>query len=184
VIGDKAEQAYRRSDALEKRRKLMDAWARYCTTAKTGKVVAVSARGAIARIRPQARRWLSDGARMAKPPIDPPKLSREVALQIAAVACVPSEQREQFCDLVQVTVQTVWELDRRATSSTPGQALIDAAQAARTLHNSAGHPEQAGPRMATTIFGFPTSGTQGSYASCPLTVWRLAHLFSTVIGSL
>ena len=27
VIGDKAEQAYRRSDALEKRRKLMDAWA-------------------------------------------------------------------------------------------------------------------------------------------------------------
>ena len=27
VIGDKAEQAYRRSDALEKRRKLMEAWA-------------------------------------------------------------------------------------------------------------------------------------------------------------
>ena len=31
VIGDKAEQAYRRSDALEKRRKLMEAWAAYCT---------------------------------------------------------------------------------------------------------------------------------------------------------
>ena len=30
VIGDKAEQAYRRSDALEKRRKLMEAWASYC----------------------------------------------------------------------------------------------------------------------------------------------------------
>jgi integrase len=30
VIGDKAEQAYRRGDALEKRRKLMDAWAEYC----------------------------------------------------------------------------------------------------------------------------------------------------------
>ena len=30
VIGDKAEQAYRRSDALEKRRALMDAWAAYC----------------------------------------------------------------------------------------------------------------------------------------------------------
>jgi integrase len=30
VIGDKAEQAYRRSDALEKRRCLMDAWATYC----------------------------------------------------------------------------------------------------------------------------------------------------------
>ena len=30
VIGDKAEQAYRRSDALERRRELMDAWARHC----------------------------------------------------------------------------------------------------------------------------------------------------------
>jgi integrase len=30
VIGDKAEQAYRRSDALEKRRLLMDEWAAYC----------------------------------------------------------------------------------------------------------------------------------------------------------
>jgi integrase len=30
VLGDKAEQAYRRSDALEKRRALMDAWAAYC----------------------------------------------------------------------------------------------------------------------------------------------------------
>jgi integrase len=40
VIGDKAEQAYRRSDALEKRRKLMDQWAAYCSTPRTGKVVA------------------------------------------------------------------------------------------------------------------------------------------------
>jgi integrase len=30
VIGDKAEQAYRRRDALEKRRSLMDEWAAYC----------------------------------------------------------------------------------------------------------------------------------------------------------
>jgi integrase len=30
VIGDKAEQAYRRSDALMRRRELMDAWARHC----------------------------------------------------------------------------------------------------------------------------------------------------------
>ena len=43
VIGDKAEQAYRRSDALEKRRSLMDDWAAYCTTSKTAKVVAFSA---------------------------------------------------------------------------------------------------------------------------------------------
>jgi integrase len=30
VVGDAAEQAYRRGDALDKRRDLMDAWARYC----------------------------------------------------------------------------------------------------------------------------------------------------------
>lgn len=40
VIGDKAEQAYRRSDALEKRRKLMDAWAAYCAVPKTSTVIA------------------------------------------------------------------------------------------------------------------------------------------------
>jgi integrase len=46
VIGDKAEQAYRRSDALDKRRKLMDAWAAYCEARKTTNVVALrSARG-------------------------------------------------------------------------------------------------------------------------------------------
>ncbi len=30
VLGDKTEAAYRRGDALEKRRKLMQAWAKYC----------------------------------------------------------------------------------------------------------------------------------------------------------
>ena len=39
VIGDKAEQAYRRSDALDKRRKLMDAWANYCEPKGSGTVV-------------------------------------------------------------------------------------------------------------------------------------------------
>ena len=39
VIGDKAEQAYRRSDALEKRRKLMEAWATYCDPRARGNVL-------------------------------------------------------------------------------------------------------------------------------------------------
>jgi len=41
VIGDKAEQAYRRGDALEKRRALMAAWASHCEAASTGNVVAL-----------------------------------------------------------------------------------------------------------------------------------------------
>jgi hypothetical protein len=43
VIGDKAEQANCRSDALEKRRKLMEAWAAYCERA-TGNVVHIGKR--------------------------------------------------------------------------------------------------------------------------------------------
>jgi len=39
VVGDKAEQAYRRSDALEKRRKLMEAWSAYCEPKTSANVV-------------------------------------------------------------------------------------------------------------------------------------------------
>jgi integrase len=38
-VGDETEQAYRRSDALEKRRKLMQAWADYLAAPKAGNVV-------------------------------------------------------------------------------------------------------------------------------------------------
>lgn len=38
VLGNVTEAAYRRSDALEKRRRLMEAWASYCG-AERGKVI-------------------------------------------------------------------------------------------------------------------------------------------------
>jgi hypothetical protein len=41
VVKNKAEAAYRRGDLFEKRRKLMEAWAAYCTAPKAGKVVAL-----------------------------------------------------------------------------------------------------------------------------------------------
>jgi integrase len=41
LIGDKAEQAYRRGDALEKRRGLMEAWAHFCEPQATNNSVAV-----------------------------------------------------------------------------------------------------------------------------------------------
>ena len=40
-IGDSTEQAYRRNDALEKRRELMAAWASYCQAKKGGNVIAM-----------------------------------------------------------------------------------------------------------------------------------------------
>ena len=47
TVPDKVEAAYRRGDLIEKRRKLMESWARYCTTksvAASDKVVALTAR--------------------------------------------------------------------------------------------------------------------------------------------
>ena len=40
MIGNKVEAAYRRGDLFDKRRKLMDAWASYCSAPKRDKVVA------------------------------------------------------------------------------------------------------------------------------------------------
>ncbi len=45
VVGDAAEQAYRRGDALEKRRALMQAWAQYCEPAPAENVVAFKKSG-------------------------------------------------------------------------------------------------------------------------------------------
>jgi integrase len=44
VIGDKAEQAYRRGDGLEKRRALMEAWAAYCEPKDARNVIALKTR--------------------------------------------------------------------------------------------------------------------------------------------
>jgi len=47
LVGDQTERAYRRGDALEKRRKLMDAWAGFLAAPKAGgQVVPLNARSA------------------------------------------------------------------------------------------------------------------------------------------
>lgn len=43
-IGDKSEQAYLRSDALDKRRALMEAWAAWCDSPKVSDVLQISKR--------------------------------------------------------------------------------------------------------------------------------------------
>src|ERR1700730_7761772 len=45
TVGDKVEAAYRRGDLLQKRRQIMDAWARFCATARAqADVVPISSR--------------------------------------------------------------------------------------------------------------------------------------------
>lgn len=43
AVGDEVEAAYRRGDLFDKRRKLMDAWAAYCTKTSHGNVVPIAA---------------------------------------------------------------------------------------------------------------------------------------------
>lgn len=47
AIDTKTEAAYRRGDFLEKRRRLMEAWAEYCTTVRTGNVANIRERKAV-----------------------------------------------------------------------------------------------------------------------------------------
>ena len=44
VVGSAVERAYRRGDALDKRRKLMDAWAHYCCAGSNAKVVSIASK--------------------------------------------------------------------------------------------------------------------------------------------
>jgi integrase len=46
LVGDAVERAYRRGDALEKRRHLMDAWAAFCEPKERGSVVSITRRPA------------------------------------------------------------------------------------------------------------------------------------------
>ena len=45
MIGDKVEAAYRRGDLFEKRRKLMDAWAKFATTPAQESAKVISLKG-------------------------------------------------------------------------------------------------------------------------------------------
>ena len=63
-------------------------------------------------------------------------LPEDVALYVAERARIPAEEVPLFCDAICESVQRVWETDRRAISSKPGQALLRAAEAARTFNEA------------------------------------------------
>jgi hypothetical protein len=46
-----------------------------------------------------------------------PVLPMKVRLRVADLARVSDEDREEFCDVIQLPVQLIWELNRRATGT-------------------------------------------------------------------
>ena len=58
-------------------------------------------------------------------------------LRVADLAGIlDGKDREEFCDVIQLPVQLIWELDRRCTGTKAQKALIRAAEAARALHEA------------------------------------------------
>jgi hypothetical protein len=127
------------------------------------------------------------------PKPDGPFLPKEVALRIAEVARLPAD-RDQFADLVYAAVEDVWNWDRRASSSTPGQALLDAAEAARTFHQQLIKLNKDDcawlEKLVAQTIGdksdregsFELPWHDGGLSGLRRTAYRLAHLFSMAVG--
>jgi hypothetical protein len=123
------------------------------------------------------------------------ELPKDVALQVAELAHIPPEERDQFCDLLDGTVQKVWD---SASSAEPGPALVDAAEAARDLHKQLGKLKEADRLHVEKLVvqTIPDKDTRewlervhGHRIDLPwydlrglqLTVYRLACLFSIAV---
>ena len=128
-------------------------------------------------------------------------LPKDVALQVAELAGVPPEERDQFCDLLYGTVQKVWGWSSGALSTGPGQALLDAADAARILHTQLGKLREADRLRVERLVvqTLPDKDTrewlerlhgrridlpwyEGGLNGLQWTVYKLTHLFSILVG--
>lgn len=115
-------------------------------------------------------------------PIQPPlERLRDVALQVATIARVPTEEREEFCQRVCGSMQMIWERDRRAVTPKPGHALLKAADAASTLNEALGSLNKVDREWIERLLALEP-WSEGRLRSLSETVWLLAFLFSSAIG--
>jgi hypothetical protein len=117
-----------------------------------------------------------------KPPTQTkPILPMEVRLRVADRARIPDRNREDFCDVIQLPVQLIWELDRRAIGTATQEALTSATEAARALREAF---ENLSPEDREWV--------EGTWAKWPMyekwlpvlprSVEALAHLFSVAVN--
>jgi hypothetical protein len=110
----------------------------------------------------------------------PPPLPRADALQLAALARVPKKHHEVFFDLVHWTTLLVWMRDRRATASNSMQ-LERIAEAARVLNQELGRLDPLSTQWVEGLLR-RTPWYNEWLRDAPVTVFRLAHLFSGAAG--
>ncbi len=125
----------------------------------------------------------ADGAHMPKAPIHPlPKLPRVLAERLAELAKVPTNDRDEFCELISDSALRLWKRDRRAVSSTPGQALIQAAKAARTLQQNFFYMNKQDRDWVENIRHSQMQFMAGEIDHLESTIVNLAMVFSAAIG--
>jgi hypothetical protein len=123
----------------------------------------------------------ADGVTLPKPPRHiPPVLPMDVRRQLADLARVPEQNREEFYDVIQMPVRLVWLADRRSLGTKAGAALVRAADAARTLHEAFDNlnlddREWVENLWAKMPYKYWLSGL-------PRTVYGLSDLFSIAAG--
>jgi hypothetical protein len=117
-----------------------------------------------------------------KPPArTKPVLPMKVRLRVAASACVPKKYRKEFCDVIQLPVQLIWQLDRRATGTKAQKALIRAAEAARALHEAFANLSLDDREWVEGLWAkWPLY--EKWLPALPRSVETLAHLFSIAVN--
>ena|ERR1035437_7595912 len=116
------------------------------------------------------------------PPQLPPKLPSVLAERLAKLAKVPTNERDEFCKRISETVLSLWTRDRRAVSSKPGRALIQAAKAARTLQQNFFYMNKQDRHWVENIKRSQMQFVAGEIQHLESTILNVAMVFRAAIG--
>jgi hypothetical protein len=116
------------------------------------------------------------------PPQLPPKLPSVLAERLAKLAKVPTNERDEFCKRISETVLRLWKRDRRSMSSKPGQDLVQAAKAARTLQQTFFRLNKQDRDWVENIMHLEMQFMAGEIHHLESTILNLTMLFCSAIG--
>ena len=109
------------------------------------------------------------------------ELPMDVRLQLADLARVPEEKREEFCNAIRLPLRLVWKLDRRAKGTRAGKALVRTAEAARALHEGFADLNADDRKWIDELLDASLE-YKLFLPALPRLVRELEHLFSVAVG--
>jgi hypothetical protein len=106
-------------------------------------------------------------------------LPRSEAIEIARLACVPSNNQDFFCDCARGIVRCAWEQPGR--NFRPSRVLNQAANATRRLREAShSFSKEDLDRISDVLKSEPTN-LKAEFDELRLTLWKLDFIFSTAI---